>query len=195
MPFNQFINVVEGFIGNGVAALGAASGAIAQAAQDSTKVFLGTTRTKPILGFGYNGVTYAAKAQLQYEYDFATDGGAIGTITLSRGASGPIPLNFVITHVNYFVNTAFTSGGAATISIGTASGTPANILAATAISTAGTAGQKAAIPILTTPATHIVTGSTPPAVYPVLVVGTAALTAGNLTLSLEGYFIGADTQA
>lgn len=192
MPFNQFLNTIEGFIGNGLAAIGAAAGSISQASQDNTKLFLGTQRVKPVLGIGFKGVTYNAKASLQYEYDFATDGGAVGTITLNRGASGPIPANFVITHVNYFVNTAITSGGAATVSIGTASGTPANILAATAIGTMGTAGQKAAIPILTTPATAI---NVTTASYPVIVVATAALTAGNFTIQIDGFFTGADTQA
>ncbi len=116
-----------------------------------------------------------------------TDGGANGTYTL-RG-TGPIPANFVVTQGNFFVSEVFT--GAGTVSLGTATGTPANILAATAIGTMGTAGSKATIPILATVGTHIsVTAES----EPVLVVASGPLTAGALTLVLEGYFTAIDTQ-
>jgi hypothetical protein len=79
---------------------------------------------------------------------------------------------------------AFTSGGAAQISIGTATGTPANVLAAAILGTNGTTGPKACIPDFATPADSIrITAAT----TPVIGITVAALTAGSGKLVLNGF--------
>ena len=181
----QGIGAPELQLANCINAVGASERSVNAASDDSTKFFIGATTNKKVAFVGQGGVTYALKPQLVYEFSVATDGGANGTYTL-RG-SGPIPANFVVTQGNFFVSEVFT--GAGTVSLGTATGTPANILAATAIGTMGTAGSKATIPILATVGTHIsVTAES----APVLVVASGPLTAGALTLVLEGYFTAID---
>jgi len=104
-------------------------------------------------------------------YDFATDGGAVGDITL-RG--GSIPSGAIIVDALLHVDTVLTSGGAATVAVKTEGA--ADINAADAISGApwSTAGAKRAdftattAPIKTTAARSIVAS-----------VATAALTAGK----------------
>lgn len=110
-------------------------------------------------------------------YSFATDGGAVGDITL-RGDS--IPSGAVILDAYIKVGTVLTSGGAATVAIKTEGA--ADINAADAISGApwSTTGTKRAdftattAPITTTAARSIVAS-----------VGTAALTAGVFTVVVE----------
>ena len=183
----QSVGSPEITLANCANAVGAAAGSVNAISDDTTKVFLGVTTNKKLAFVGQGGVTYGLKPQLVYEYDFATDGGANGTITL-RGL-GPIPANFVVTQGNYFVNTQIAGAGIATVSFGTASGTPANLLAATAIGTMGTAGSKALLPIQATVGSHIsVTAES----APVMVIASGPLTAGSLTLVLEGYFTAAD---
>jgi len=182
----QSVGAPEITLANCANAVGASSQSVNAASDDSTKIFIGTTTNKKIAFVGQGGVTYGLKPQLVYEFHVGTDGGANGTYTL-RG-SGPIPADFVVTQGNFFVKEVFT--GAGTVSLGTATGTPANILAATAIGTMGTAGSKATIPILATVGTHIsVTAES----VPVLVVASGPLTAGALTLVLEGYFTAIDS--
>lgn len=103
-------------------------------------------------------------------YDFATDGGAVGDITL-RGDT--IPSGAILVNAVLDVDTALTSGGAATVAIKVESA--ADINAADAISGApwSTATPKhadftfASAPIVTTASRSIVA-----------TVATAALTAG-----------------
>lgn len=181
----QSVGAPEITLANCANAVGATAQSVNAISDDTTKVFLGVTTNKKVAFVGQGGVTYGLKPQLVYEYDFATDGGANGTITL-RG-TGPIPANFVVTQGNYFVSTQIT--GAGTVSFGTATGTPANLLAATAIGTMGTAGSKALLPIQATVGSHIsVTAES----APVMVIASGPLTAGSLTLVLEGYFTGID---
>lgn len=183
----QSVGSPEITLANCANAVGASSQSVKVATSDSTKVFFGITTNKEIAFAGQGNVTYGLAPYLVYEFNVATDGGANGTYTL-RG-TGPIPANFVVTHGNYFVSEVFT--GAGTVSLGTATGTPANLLAATAIGTMGTAGSKATIPILTTVGTHIsVTAES----APVLVVASGPLTAGSLTLVLHGFFTAIDNQ-
>ena len=61
----------------------------------------------------------------EYEYDFAADGGAVGVINLSSKAGAHVlPVGAMVKKVSLKVVTAFTSGGAATVSWGpTASAT------------------------------------------------------------------------
>lgn len=104
-------------------------------------------------------------------YDFATDGGAVGDITL-RG--GTIPSGAILLDALLHVDTALTSGGAATVAIKVESA--ADVNAADAISGApwSSTGAKRAdftattAPIKTTAARSIVA-----------TVGAAALTAGR----------------
>lgn len=104
-------------------------------------------------------------------YDFATDGGAVGDITL-RG--GSIPSGAIIIDALLHVDTAPTSAGAATVAVKTEGA--ADINAADAITGApwSTTGAKRAdltattAPVKTTAARSIVA-----------TVGTAALTAGR----------------
>lgn len=51
----------------------------------------------------------------EYVYDFAVSGGAVSTISLS---GNKLPLGAVVMSVQAVVETAFTSGGSATLSIG-----------------------------------------------------------------------------
>lgn len=126
--------------------------------------------TERIGGGLYMGEPKVARAN----YDFAVDGGAVGNITL-RGDS--IPSGAIITDALLSVDTALTSGGAATVSINTESA--ADINAAAAISGApwSTTGPKRAgltattAPVKTTAARSIVA-----------TVGTAALTAGKFSV-------------
>ena len=107
-------------------------------------------------------------------YSFATDGGAVGDITL-RGDT--IPSGAIITDVLIHVDTALTSGGAATVALKAESA--ADLNAADAISGApwSTTGAKRGdldadtAPVKTTAARSIVA-----------TVGTAALTAGKFSV-------------
>lgn len=76
---------------------------------------------------------FGTSAQLiaHAQYNFANDGGADALITPVNNAT--IPVNAVITNVVINSTTAVTSGGSATISIGTSAGSSASsLLAATA---------------------------------------------------------------
>lgn len=110
-------------------------------------------------------------------YEFALDGGAVGDITL-RGDS--LPSGAIILDSWVHVDTALTSGGAATVAIKTEGA--ADINAADAISGApwSTTGAKRAdltattAPVKTTAARNIVA-----------TVATAALTAGKFSVIIE----------
>lgn len=110
------------------------------------------------------------------EYSFAVDGGAVSTITLrsSNSAGNSIPGGSVILGGYIEVDTAVTSGGAATISVG--SEAAADLLAAAAIGGApwSTTGRKSVIPVFT----GVTTVKTTVARSLTVTVATAALTAG-----------------
>lgn len=124
-------------------------------------VIEGTDRTKVFVG----------------EYDFAVDGGAVSTITLrGSGALGSqLPAGCVITGGYVEVDTAVTSGGAATVAI-QAEGA-GDLVAAAAVSGApwSTTGRKSIVPAATG-ATSVKTST---ARTLSAVVATAALTAGK----------------
>lgn len=125
------------------------------------------------LGAGLGGGRKAAVGL----YSFATDGGAVGDITL-RGDSVPSGAAVVDAYIK--VDTALTSGGSATVAIKLEGA--ADINAADAISGApwSTTGVKRAdftattAPVVTTAARSIKA-----------TVGTAALTAGAFTVVVE----------
>lgn len=127
-------------------------------------VIEGTTRLKEAAG----------------EYDFAVDGGAVGTITLrcNGGSSlgGVIPAGSVITGGYIEVDTAVTSGGAATLGVN--SEAAGDLLAAgTLVSGApwSSTGRKAIIPVFTAASTVKTTVTRSLTVT----VAVAALTAGK----------------
>ncbi|MDI9885908.1 hypothetical protein QMZ92_16360 [Streptomyces sp. HNM0645] len=123
------------------------------------------------------GSAMGSKKYARGLYDFATDGGASGDITL-RGDT--IPSAAIITDALIHVDTALTSGGAATVAIKVESA--ADINAADAISGApwSSTGAKrgdftaTTAPIKTTAARSIVA-----------TVGTADLTAGKFSVLVE----------
>ena len=126
-------------------------------------VIEGTTRLKEAAG----------------EYDFAVDGGAVSTITLrSAGGSslgGIIPNGSIITGGFVEVDTAVTSGGAATVAVSIEGA--GDLVAAAAVSGAPwpTTGRKSIIPA-GTGATSVKTSAQRSLT---ITVATAALTAGK----------------
>jgi hypothetical protein len=80
-------------------------------------------------------------------YDFAVDGGAVGDIDLTSSAQ--IPAGAYITHGFVEVDTAVTSGGAATVAVKVEGA--ADIVAAAAVSGApwSTTGRKSVVPAAT----------------------------------------------
>lgn len=110
-------------------------------------------------------------------YDFAVDGGAVGAITL-RGDS--VPSGAIIIDVLIHVDTALTSGGGATVSLGAETATGLNAAAAVSGAPWSTTGAKrggltaTTAPVKTT------------AVRPVTAtIATAALTAGKFSVYVD----------
>lgn len=124
------------------------------------------------------------KQTYRFTYDFAVNGGAVGTIVLTP-ANGVIPDKFVIQNAFFDVITPLNSAGAATAAL-TTSQTANDLISATAFDGApwSSAGLKATLILLGTIATL---KKTTAARNPALVVGTAALTAGKFILFVEGY--------
>lgn len=115
---------------------------------------------------------------LKVEYDFATDGGAVGDITLG----GSVPSGAVILGGYLRVVTAPTSGGAATVAVKLEGA--GDIVAAAAISGApwSTTGYKDIIPD-STGSTAVRTTNTRAVAA---TIATAALTAGKFEVFLFG---------
>jgi hypothetical protein len=114
------------------------------------------------------------------EYDFAVDGGAVGTIVLRASADdalgNDIPAGSVITGGYIEVDTAVTSGGAATL--GANSEAAGDIFGAIVVSGApwSTTGRKSIIPA----ATGVTSVKTTVRRSLAVTVAVAALTAGKL---------------
>lgn len=113
------------------------------------------------------------------EYDFAVDGGGVGTITL-RSNDSSIPNGSVILGGYVTVETALDSGGSATAAL--QSNAANDIINAAAFGGApwSTTGQKSVIPVHTGATSIVLTAARDPK----LVIGTAALTAGKFKLVL-----------
>jgi len=98
---------------------------------------------------GTRGLNKEAKG----EYDFAVDGGAIGSITLRADPTDPmgneIPSGSVIMGGYIEVDTGFTTGSGATMAIN--SEAAGDLIAATVVSGApySTTGRKSLIPVFT----------------------------------------------
>lgn len=113
------------------------------------------------------------------EYDFAVDGGAIGTIVL-RSDDGPIPSGSVILGGYLEIDTLFTTGTAAVAGLQVEGA--GDIVASTIVSGApySTTGRKSIIPVFTGATTVKTTASRAPS----MVVGTGTITAGKGRLVL-----------
>ena len=111
------------------------------------------------------------------EYDFAVDGGAIGTITMRGGSAlgGTIPTGSVILGGYIEIDTGFTTGSAATMAL-QAEGA-GDLQAATVVSGApySTTGRKAIVPVWTAASTVKTTAAR--ALTAVIATGT--ITAGK----------------
>ncbi|MDX3101745.1 hypothetical protein [Nonomuraea angiospora] len=105
-------------------------------------------------------------------YDFSVDGGAVGTIDLTRDAQ--IPANAIILGGFVEVDTALTSGGAGTMAVSVEGA--GDIVAAAAVSGApwSTTGRKSTVPAFT----GATTVKTTQARKIQATIATAALTAG-----------------
>ena len=125
----------------------------------------------------------------KWYYDFATDGGAIGAITL-RGPQ--LPTGAVITGGYLYNTTAITSGGSATISLGLLTDDVAGIKAATAVGTIGAAGAIALIPVSTAASQSNITTATRDVT---MTIAVAALTAGSSCLVMYYDIVKRDTSS
>lgn len=114
------------------------------------------------------------------KYDFSVDGGAIGTITPSKNAD--IPDNAVIVGATINPTTAVTSGGAATVAVGTSAGSSTTaLLAATAKTALSLDALVNGVPVFATPIKLSASGKI------TLTVATAALTAGVIEVAVYYY--------
>jgi hypothetical protein len=113
------------------------------------------------------------------EYDFAVDGGAIGTIIL-RSEDGPIPSSSYVLGGFLEIDTLFTTGTAATAALTVQAAN--DLVSATIVSGApySTTGIKAIIPVFTAATIIKTTASRAPSI----VIATGTITAGKGRLVL-----------
>lgn len=116
-------------------------------------------------------------------YDFAVDGGAVSTITPTD--SPELPSKSIILGGTIDITTTLTSGGAATIALGTSAGSSTTSLKGATAVASWTAGQLALVPVFTA-ATYVKLTA---AGKPTLTIATAALTAGKFDINLV-YIVG-----
>ena len=115
----------------------------------------------------------------EYEYDFDKDGGAQGVIVLSaKDQAEPVPVGSIIKRYTRKVETAFTSGGAATVAVGD-NATPADYEAAAAVAglTANSLAEKDDALKLSSATTGTLE----------ITIAAADLTAGKATYLVEYY--------
>lgn len=112
-------------------------------------------------------------------YDFAVDGGAVGTLTL-RSNDGQLPNGSVVMGGYAKVTTPLTSGGAGTAALQVEAANDTITAAAVSGAPWSTAGRKSVIPVFTGATTLETTANRSPS----MVIGTAALTAGKFDLVL-----------
>jgi len=118
-----------------------------------------------------------SKRVAYFEYDFALDGGAIGTVAL-RGDR--LPIDAVVTSGMVHANAAFTSTGAPTVTLGVE--TAVDVLASTLKGALTLNALLDTVPVGTA-ATSIRTTAVGKGVT--MTIGVAAITAGKLTVALE----------
>ena len=124
-----------------------------------------------------NGIRRVA----HFKYNFSTDGGAVGVITPALNVT--LPLHAILLGGILNVTTSCTSGGSATVAIGTSAGSSAtSLLAATAVASLG-AGLIALVPLFSAATAVKLTAQG----NVTLTVATAALTAGVIEGWIEFY--------
>lgn len=129
----------------------------------------------------YNGITATLKQSLAVHYDFATDGGAIGTITL-RGAV--LPANAIITNAWLEVTTGFLPTTVSTISLGlTAAATALRSAAVATSAPALDAAARVGVIAPQTPASFVAKASTNRNFIATIAAG--AFTAGAFILHVD----------
>jgi hypothetical protein len=124
------------------------------------------------------------KMSFEYTYDFAKQGGAIGTIFLP---GRPMPKGFIVTGASFIdVIAAVTSGGAATVSLGVESAV--DIRTAQTLATAPALSAIAVVDLATNPAFAEETTFIKTTVVrrPLMTIAAFALTAGKFVLVIEG---------
>lgn len=155
---------------------------------DVTQAFIGDTSADVFVGtagdlkkFSGDGTTAWADDQLIYRYDFAIDGGAISAITLRSEDGRQIPLGAYITDALICIETGFTTGTAATASLGTEGA--ADVQAATVVSGApySTTGGKRGSALTATSAAVKTTALRDL----VMTVATGTITAGKMKVILN----------
>jgi len=178
------------FIATGATGVGATSGSTDSLSAANSDALITTFDTvNKTVSVAYSGTTVTLATKYLYTYDFATDGGAVGNITLKGPA---LPANFVITNAVFYVGTAITSAGSAQISWGTSSSATTNLLGAAVLGTNGTAGGHQGVPDAATVADWVKTTAES---APVMAITVAALTAGRATFVIEGFVQTTDTSS
>lgn len=134
------------------------------------------------VGLGTGGLTgggLGTVGNAKMTYDFASDGGAISTITPTN--SPTVPLGAIILGGVIDITTTLTSGGSATIALGLGSGAQvAALKAATAVASYAAGTSLVIIPIFTSATYYKVTA----AARLTLTVAVAALTAGRMDINV-----------
>lgn len=125
--------------------------------------------------FGNDGVQVT-----EFIYDFSVDGGAVSFINLSTKLNNALPSGASILRITYYVETAMTSAGSATVAIGDA-GSGARYLAATAFDDAVFADEY--IAVIASGIPHQVASANAGKFG--VTVATAALTAGKIHFFVE----------
>lgn len=129
------------------------------------------------VGYGFTG----KKETVQVTYDFANDGGATGVIQLAKAAD-----DLIVTSAHAVVKTACTSGGSATVKIGV-TGADSALFGTTTGAVANLTASKY-LPqdvVEGTPNTFGFPRKIAAGDYVLLTIGTAALTAGKIVVTLE----------
>lgn len=171
----------------GTASITGASSSLKTVAQDGEKVAFGFDSNNKHLAVAHAGDVVELGCRGKWYYDFATDGGAVGTVTL-RGPK--LPAGAVITKAYSYYTTAATSGGSATVAYGVETDDATGIEGATAIGTAATAGaHDTDVDGTASTFTTITTAERDL----ILTIGVAALTAGAFVLVCEYDILKADT--
>jgi len=134
------------------------------------------------------GLLKGKKMLLKYDYDFAVDGGAVSTIALSQVAGNELLAGYKVVGMYVVVETAITSGGSPTLTIGNTTDADGYAADCVALLDKGfQAGEVAGDLIYDDTNDHLIMYS--PLVADDLdmniVIGTAALTAGKFAIYLE----------
>jgi hypothetical protein len=158
--------------------LGIASGKIANGAITNAKMAALAVYDANLIA--PDGLTLNVLRTAKFEWDFATDAHAVGTVAF-RGATLPAKARIVEGHC--YVKTALTGGAGATAAIQV---TGANdIISATVVAGVPWSTSDAMVPIVPVNTTATAVKSEAAGGKPSLVIGTNDLTAGNIQLWLN----------